>query len=132
MEQATHRGGCVCGWVRYEALGPAQNPHTCSCRTCQQHTGALTAMWVEFARERVKWVGSGGAPSVFRSSDYSSRAFCAKCGSSIGAIDDEPTVALLVGGFDNPAPEALSPLYHAFEDRKPRWWKVGLTDSVPE
>ncbi|MCE6976617.1 GFA family protein [Pseudomonas frederiksbergensis] len=129
MEKTTYSGGCVCGWVRYEALGPAEKPHTCSCKTCQQHTGSLTAVWVEFARDRVKWIGAGGAPSAFRSSDYSSRAFCPKCGSSIGAIDDEPTIALLVGGFDDNDLEALLPLYHSYEDRKPRWWYVSSTDS---
>ena len=43
---------------------------------------------------------AGGAPAVYRSSDYSSRAFCPHCGSSLGAIDDAPTVALLIGAFD--------------------------------
>ncbi|SEM69430.1 Uncharacterized conserved protein [Pseudomonas sp. ok272] len=100
MQHTTYHGGCLCGWIRFAALGPADNPHTCECRFCQQHTGALSAPWVEFPRERVTWTGEGGMPATFRSSDYSSRAFCPRCGSSIGAIDDAPTVALLLGGFD--------------------------------
>ena len=121
-----YKGGCLCGSIRYEALGPAGNPHTCSCRLCQQHTGALTALWVEFPRDSVQWTGPGGAPSTFRSSDYSKRAFCATCGSSIGAIDDDPTIALLVGGFDDRGDDTLAPASHSFEDGRPDWWHAGV------
>ncbi|QRI64173.1 GFA family protein [Shinella sp. PSBB067] len=114
-------GGCLCGAVRFAARGPAEKPHTCSCRFCQRHTGAPTAAWVEFPAGSITWTGPGGAPSTWRSSDYSSRAFCPACGSSIGAIDDEPVIALLVGGFDDPADPALAPQYHSFEDCRPRW-----------
>jgi hypothetical protein len=119
-----YKGGCLCGAIRFEALGPAEKPHTCSCRFCQQHTGALTALWVEFSRENVRWTGTGGNPQTFRSSNVSSRAFCAICGSSIGAIDDDPVIALLVGGFDRNDDASLVPTSDAFEDGKPQWWCI--------
>jgi hypothetical protein len=125
MTATVYRGGCLCGAIRFEATGPAEKPHSCSCRFCQQHTGAPTAVWVEFPRDRVQWTGSGGAPATYRSSDYSSRAFCPACGSSIGAVDDEPVIALLVGTFDEADDPALAPQYHSFEDGKPRWWHIG-------
>ncbi|KKC35894.1 ribulose-phosphate 3-epimerase [Devosia epidermidihirudinis] len=118
-----YSGGCLCGGIRFEARGEPGNPHSCSCRFCQQHSGALTVAWVEFPSDQVKWLSAGGKPSIFRSSDYSSRAFCPACGSSIGAIDDAPTIALLVGSFDEPGAEALKPLSHSFEDGCPRWWQ---------
>ncbi|MGX5664723.1 GFA family protein [Rhizobium daejeonense] len=117
-----YRGGCLCGAIRFEATGAAEKPHTCSCKFCQRHTGALTASWVEFSRENVAWTGSGGAPSTYRSSEYSSRAFCPSCGSSLGALDDESVVALLIGTFDDSTAAELEPQYHSFEDGKPRWW----------
>jgi hypothetical protein len=126
-----HSGGCLCGAVRFEATGPAEKPHTCSCRFCQRHTGAPTAAWVEFPAGRIAWTGAAGRPSTWRSSDYSSRAFCPACGSSIGAIDDEPVVALLVGSFDDPTDPAFMPEYHSFEDCRPGWIKVE-TASVEE
>ncbi|CAK9889814.1 MULTISPECIES: GFA family protein [Pseudomonas] len=125
MDDATYHGGCLCGAIRFEAIGPALNPHCCSCKWCQRHTGALTATWVEFAREQVRWTGPGGAPATFRSSDYSSRAFCPSCGSSLGAIDDQPTVALLLGSFDSNQQPALAPATHSFNDQLPRWWCPG-------
>ena len=124
MSDRIYSGGCLCGAVRFEATGPAEKPHTCSCRFCQQHTGAPTAAWVEFPTDRVAWIGAGGKPSTWRSSDYSSRAFCPACGSSIGAIDDEPVIALLIGGFDDPTDPAFTPEYHSFEDCRPGWLRV--------
>jgi len=97
---------------------------------CQHHTGAPSAAWVEFPRDRIAWIGPGGAPAIYRSSDYSSRAFCPTCGSSIGAIDDAPVIALLVGGFDNPQAQELAPTYHAFEDMKPAWWPLPPVDAA--
>ncbi len=123
-------GGCLCGWIRFKARGKAGKPHTCSCRMCQRHTGALTATWVEYPRDDVDWVGPGGAPSTYRSSDWSSRAFCPRCGSSIGAIDDAPVVALLTGVFDRPGLAMLRPAYHSYRSQRPRWWCVEIRDPA--
>jgi hypothetical protein len=120
----TLTGGCLCGAVRFEAKGPAGRPHTCSCRMCQRHTGALTACWVEFPRESVAWTGPAGAPATFRSSPQSSRAFCPSCGSSLGAIDDAPVIALLLGAFDKPGQARLRPVSHSYRGGRPRWWTV--------
>jgi hypothetical protein len=127
MEKVVQTGGCLCGAVRFEVTGEGSNPHSCSCRNCQQHTGAPTVAWVEFARDQVRWTGTAGAPATYRSSEYSSRAFCAACGSSIGAIDDAPTVALLVGSFDDAAQAVFAPEYHSFDDARPGWWPVAST-----
>ncbi|BAQ74160.1 S-(hydroxymethyl)glutathione synthase [Pseudomonas sp. Os17] len=123
MTASLYRGGCLCGQIRFEARGPAANPHTCSCKLCQRHSGALTLAWVEFPSTQVTWTGPAGAPATFRSSDYSSRAFCRACGSSLGAIDDQPTIALLLGCFDDNRAPALMPTHHSFSDRWPDGWQ---------
>lgn len=120
----TYEGGCLCGAIRFVANGPAQKPHTCSCRQCQRHSGALTQAWVEFSRDQVEWVGSGGEPSRWRSSDWSSRAFCPTCGSTIGAIDDAPTLALTLGTFDAPNRRELAPQSHSHVSKRPKWWGI--------
>ena len=117
-------GGCLCGSIRFEAKGEPGNPHTCSCDICQRHSGAPSLAWVEFGKDAVTWTGEGGAPSTFRSSDYSSRAFCPTCGSTLGALDDAPTVALVFGSFDDRDDEALRPLSHSFEDVCPVWARI--------
>jgi len=122
-----YTGGCLCGAIRFEAIGPAGKPHTCSCKMCQRHTGALTAAWVEFPKDAVTWTGSGGAPSVYRSSDFSSRSFCPTCGSTLGAIDDKPVVAMLLGAFDSPNRKELMPTFHSYRTARPKWWRVEVT-----
>ncbi|MBQ2261568.1 MAG: GFA family protein [Loktanella sp.] len=89
---------------------------------CQRHTGSLTASWVEFPKDAVVWTGPGGQPTTYRSSEKSSRAFCAICGSSIGAIDDAPVIALLTGTFDKPHLKELKPLSHSYKESRPKWW----------
>ncbi len=121
--------GCLCGAIRFEADGVPARPHTCSCRTCQQHSGAPTVCWVEYFRDKVRWTGPGGAPTLFRSSEGSSRAFCPACGSTIGAVDDAPVVALVTGSFDRPGAAALKPVFHSYRSRRPRWWSVGVTGA---
>ena len=123
-------GGCLCGQIRFRVSGTPGFPHTCSCRMCQRHTGSLTAVWVEFPAEAVSWTGPGGKPSLYRSSEKSSRAYCAACGSSIGACDDAPVIALLTGTFDKPHLKALKPASHSYKGARPKWWHVEVDESA--
>jgi hypothetical protein len=119
-----YEGGCLCGNIRFIATGPAFKPHTCSCKQCQRHSGALTQMWVEFGQDQVQWTGAGGEPSKWRSSEGSSRAFCSMCGSTIGAIDDKPTLAIAVGIFDSVNCKELAPQSHSYVSKRPKWWSI--------
>lgn len=119
-----HEGGCLCGAVRFRAHGRPAWPHTCSCTTCRRHTGALTTVWVEFPADAVEWTGPAGEPARWRSSGGSSRAFCATCGSTLGAIDDAPVIALVTGAFDRPQRRVFAPVSHSYRSRRPRWWHV--------
>lgn len=125
----TWRGGCLCGAVRFEATGVPRRPHTCSCRMCQRHTGSITAVWIEFPSDAVRWTGPAGAPATWRSSSGSSRAFCPACGSTLGAIDDAPVIALTTGVFDDPKAAALRPSAHSFRAQRPKWWHVEITSD---
>jgi hypothetical protein len=122
----THLGGCLCGSIRFEATGPADFPHTCSCKMCQRHSGAPTVAWVEFPNEAVAWTGPGGRPATYRSSPGSSRAFCPTCGSTLGAIDDKPITALVLGVFDSPNRKELVPQSHSYRSARPSWWQVSI------
>ncbi|HCD2058265.1 MULTISPECIES: GFA family protein [Serratia] len=124
MENPGYSGGCLCGHIRFQAHGLPGNPHSCSCEFCRRHSGAPTLCWVEFPRQAVKWSGPGGLPALYRSSPYSSRAFCPRCGSTLGAFDDEPTVALVTGSFDRADLPELRPTSHAFADVCPSWWRI--------
>jgi hypothetical protein len=119
----TYKGGCLCGNIRFEAEGPPLNPHSCACKMCQRHSGAVILHWVEFPAEKVAWTGPGGQPSVWRSSAASSRSFCPACGSTLGAIDDKPVVALVLGSFDSKNRRELAPVSHSFRGKSPAWMR---------
>lgn len=121
-EKELYTGGCLCGAIRFEAKAPAMRPHACSCKMCQRHSGAVSTLWVEFPKDSVTWIGDDGEPAKYRSSEKSSRAFCPKCGSTLGSIDDAPVVALLIGVLDNMNSVQLIPASHSFSDGLPRWW----------
>jgi hypothetical protein len=126
-----YEGGCLCGDVRFAVEGPLAFPHTCSCKMCQRHSGSLTQVWVEVGKDQIRWTGQHGAPATWRSSPGSSRAFCRTCGSTIGAIDDKPVVALAIGTFDKNGSAKLAPQSHSYISGRPKWWKVmgsGLPD----
>jgi hypothetical protein len=122
-------GGCLCGFIRFTATNPVST-HSCSCDICQKHSGCQTAVWLEFHSADVEWTGEGGTPSLYRSSKTSSRAFCARCGSSLGAIDDAPVTALLSGVFDHNKAVIFSPHSHSFQDMKPDWWRKIMPDTA--
>lgn len=126
MSERQFEGGCLCGHTRFRATGEPMMPHTCSCTMCQQYSGAPTVCWVVFPKEAVEWIGEAGMPALYRSSDFSSRAFCARCGSNLGAIDDKPTIGLLSGSFDAKDQLALRPLTHSFETSRPAWWHIDI------
>lgn len=125
----TLSGGCLCGFIRFNAINPV-SAHSCSCDICQKHSGCQTAVWLEFHSTDVEWTGEGGSPSLYRSSKTSSRAFCARCGSSMGAIDDAPVTALLSGVFDHNECAIFSPQSHSFQDMKPDWWQKIMPDTA--
>jgi hypothetical protein len=87
---------------------------------CQRHSGAVTLHRAEFPAETVKWTGPGGKPKTWRSSDYSSPALCGACGSTPGAIDDRPVVALVLGTFDGDNRRELALQSHSFAGNQPR------------
>ena len=121
-----YKGGCLCGHIRFEATGTPANPHTCSCSICQKQSGAPTVNWVDYPASAVVWTGKGGTPKTYRSSSYSQRAFCPQCGSTIGAIDDDPVIALVTTCFDDGNEVAFKPQSHSYCDTRPNWWKLDI------
>ncbi len=95
-------GGCQCGKVRYEILGPLENPHICHCRMCQKAFGNFFAALVGTKKATFRW--SRGTPGMFRSSSVVSRGFCRDCGTPLSfAYDHSQHIAVAIGSLDNPA-----------------------------
>jgi hypothetical protein len=122
-----HGGQCLCGHIRYTARGKSSFPHLCSCRMCQRWSGAPTIAWVEFPWDGFEWTGAGGSPTLFQSSDTTQRGHCAKCGSTICAIDDgRNKIAITMATLDDPS-RIIPGKQHSFVTSAPAWWAVSVS-----
>jgi hypothetical protein len=97
-------GGCLCGAVRYEVVGPLRDVLTCRCVECRRWSGhvfAATAARREhlaLSKSRgLRWIASPRSESAAR------RGFCCECGSSLfWDAPDRETVCIAAGSLDEP------------------------------
>ena len=120
-----YEGGCLCGEIRWRALGEVLYASHCHCRQCNKSTGSAFATGVGFRADAVAW--KKGEPNFYQSSPNAKRGFCPHCGSSISwhYLDDE--ISLLIGSFDHP--EAIQPREHMMSEQQLPWLKID--DGLP-
>ncbi len=102
-----HEGGCVCGEVRYRAVGEPMLATVCHCKFCQKRTGSAFSQPVVFKAEQVEF--SGGPRTTYEHrSDESHRwlrmEFCPRCGTTVAwRAERRPgTIGIAGGTFDDP------------------------------
>lgn len=104
---AEHSGGCVCGAIRFRAIGEPLRVTICHCRWCQRRTGTAFGTEVVFGGGQVEFTGEEIA-QYRHVSDESGRwldiRFCRRCGSNLGfTLEAAPDLqALPAGAFDDP------------------------------
>ncbi len=59
-------GGCVCGAVRYEAVGEPFWVGHCHCNSCRRHSGAPVTTYVGFRQAQVRF--TKGERRIYNSS----------------------------------------------------------------
>ena len=124
MSRIIHRGGCMCGKVRYEARQAPRFSALCHCRMCQQWTGSAMLGTAGFDRDAVTF--TAGEPRIHRSSTVGERGFCGDCGSSLftryasgGVLDGMIFMAL--GTLDDP--EVAPPGVHYGAEGELSWMR---------
>lgn len=103
-------GGCLCGQVRFVAVGAPLRVGICHCLDCRKHHGALFYAAAIFPRAAVTVSGETGS--------YLGRCFCRRCGSSVLA-GNETEVELHLGAMD--APDRFMPSYENWTIRREGW-----------
>ena len=79
-----HRGGCLCGAVRYEAEGEPVVVAHCHCEDCQRRSGAGHSTGAMFAADRFRLTGQVAEYKLMSDNGNEvTRVFCPACGSPI-------------------------------------------------
>lgn len=101
----TKTGSCLCGAARFTATKVAETMHACHCGMCRRWGGG-PMLAVQVKAGDIAWTGED-AITVYPSSDWAARGFCARCGTHLfyrmlqtgdlelplGLFDEEPPVA---------------------------------------
>lgn len=128
-ESKSTTGGCMCGAVRYEAIGEPFAVGYCHCRSCRHHTGAPVAALVAFERDRVKFTKADR--SIYNSSPGVERGFCDQCGTPLSwegkAWDGLLFINFHISTLDSP--DNYVPDRHWYHSKRIAW--VEVSDDLP-
>ena len=102
-----HRGGCVCGSIRYRVQGEPVRAYVCHCTFCQRFTGSAFSVITWFNEGNVEITGDGIATydhTVDDTNVWFRLHFCSRCGTTFMATEErQPGIRLImVGTFDDP------------------------------
>ena len=124
------RGGCLCGGVRYEITAPFLRANLCHCSRCRKHTGAAASAQGRVPSDAFRLLSGAGSISVFRPEGGMSKAFCARCGSSLfgGSWPEGPEVSIRLGTLDDDP--GIAPQFHNYSADAPPWLPV-CDDGLP-
>ncbi len=95
-------GGCLCGAIRFRAIGIPLALSRCHCRSCRLAVGSAGVSWAIFRRS--DFAPHQGALAYYRSSPGAVRTFCATCGASVSyePTDNPETIEIASSTFDEP------------------------------
>ena len=119
-------GGCLCGFVRYNAIPKENAAYYCHCRDCQ--IGSASAFTVAiFSDEQSFRITSGEVATYATVADSGrklERKFCQKCGTPlIWTGEGFPgTVLISLSSLDDP--EAFQPVHEGWTDSAVSWSRI--------
>jgi hypothetical protein len=117
-----YTGGCLCGALRYEAVGESIGSGHCYCGDCRRASGSGFIPFMGFKAEAVRFTGEA---REFRSKAANGgdavRNRCAQCMSLVfgGEIGKSDSYTLYAGSLDDPS--AFHPTIAIFAEGRPDW-----------
>jgi len=130
-DEAKVTGGCMCGAIRYEAVGEPMTVAYCHCSSCRRHTGAPVVTWIAYESHQVRW--PKGERKTYHSSPGVGRAFCGDCGTPLTWEGKSRRFAgkfiteFHISTLDDPV--ACVPDLHWFDGERIAWFDT--TDDLP-
>ena len=130
MSEKRYAGGCLCGALRYEAVGAPGFTGHCYCRDCQRASGSGFIPFMNFPASALTITGETRRSVVptGRGGD-AVRNHCAACGSLVfgGIVGVDTGHTIYAGTLDDPS--AFEPKIAIYASRRPPWALIpeGLT-----
>ncbi|MEM8690287.1 MAG: GFA family protein [Pseudomonadota bacterium] len=127
-------GGCICGAVRFEISGDVTETGACHCSMCRRWSGGVY-LGIQVPLDQMK-IEDESALTIYASSPWAERAFCATCGSNMYYRVTAPgahqgTYHVGLGSFDEPDGIVLKE--EIFIDKKPDGYAfAGETGKMTE
>jgi hypothetical protein len=135
-EVKLHTGGCLCGALRYEALGEPLHSGHCYCADCRKASGSGFVPFMSYKASTVRFTGQA---REFRSKaangGEATRNSCPICMSLVfgGEIGKSESFTIYAGSLDDPS--VFHPTIAIFARGRPAWAVIppGLTvfDRMP-
>jgi len=124
------KGTCMCEGIQFEYTGTPFSFNLCHCKMCQKFGGGAFGSFIGLKKENFKYIQGKDLETVFTSSEWASRAFCSKCGSSLMYLYHEMPDSLFVsaGLFDDDP--GIRPKRHIFVKDQCSWFEI--TDSIEQ
>jgi hypothetical protein len=115
-------GGCLCGALRYEAIGDPQFAGLCCCADCRKASGSGFIPFLGFSSDAVRFTGrSHTFTSKAASGRDAVRNFCPNCGSLVhgGDAGKDDQFTIYAGTLDDPS--TFQPTMAIFTRDRPAW-----------
>jgi hypothetical protein len=130
MTQTTLKGSCLCGAVKYEAVGEAQRFYHCHCARCRKATGTGHASNLFLQPGELRWLGGADQIRAFKVPEAKrfTNTFCASCGGRLPRQAQGTDIVMIpAGSLDVEAP--IGPQARIFAGSRAGWSCSG--DALP-
>ena len=120
-------GGCLCGAVRYEVVGPLRDVVNCHCSMCQRLHGNFGPH--SKARKINITVTKDDSLAWYKTSDIAQRGFCRNCGSGLFWEPFELDATGIIAGTLDGRTE-IKTIGHIFVGEKSDFYEID--DNMPQ
>ena len=121
------KGGCCCGFVRYETGAEPRDPTNCHCSICRRASGAPFVAWFTVPKDEFRVLS--GEIAQFRATNKATRGFCPRCGTALTFVFDGLPDRVDVTTCSLDEPDAVPPRDHLYTSTMVGWLK--LADGLP-
>ncbi len=121
-----HRGGCLCGAVRYEVIGPMRPVVNCHCSHCRLSHG-IHGAYSKAPNDNITLLNESGL-TWYDGKPIARRGFCKFCGCHLfWQPYEQQTTAIVAGTLDDSS--HLKTIAHIFTDDKAPFYDIH--DDLP-